>query len=336
MSAYKIIAKNKAATQQWELPFESATLERNLNNVHTASINVSYAYLSDYLGRQNTTPKDLFENAWINIYIYKDNNLIFGGFLCDVVYNKSSGSFTVQLGCKSWLAYFENRLYSGIITATDAGMIAWNALNSVNDIGITQGTITATKTRDRTYKYDDVCKIVVNLGSLQIQEGFEFDLSNLKVFTVVSRIGSDKPTIIFDDFNVIDYSLSVGLVGKLFNYGTVLGSGMDDNQLARTYDAGSAYQTNWYKQEALLQETDIPETVTLDDDIKKYVELRKNPIRTLTLKATVASPIFENYDVGDGVVINLPDISMAATKRIVKKTLTFGGTEENVNLEFLP
>ncbi len=329
------MAKNKANTSQWEIPYESGLIEWNLNNVHTAQLYVNFKYLSDYLSKQNTAVKDLFESGFLNINIYNGANLSFAGFLADVSYNKyAAGDFNVNLGVKSWLAYFENRLYSGSFTATDQGQIAWSAINAVNDIGLTQGTITATKNRDRTYKYDNVQKIVTHLSNNEILQGFEFDISNQKVFSAGSRIGIDRPTIIFDEHNIIEYTLDVGLVGKIFNKGYILGGGIGDTQIVRSYDAGNSYVNNWYRLEGLIQDVNVEETVNLDDKVQNFITQMKDPVRKLKIKAEVNSPLISLYSVGDGVRVVLPDVSINEIKRIEKKSVYFGA-EEYVTLEFM-
>lgn len=334
MLAYKVIAKNKALDQQWELPFERGMVEWNLNDVGVASLTVSQKYLAGYLSKQGITLKDLFESGWLNNYIYYGDDQIFAGFFSNVVYSKIESSFTVELGIKSWLAYFENQLYSGSFSNTDAGNIAWQCIDAVNDIGIIQGTITATKNRDRTYDDDDVAKIIKHLSNNEILDGFEFEIGNNKILTVASRIGSDKPAVVFDEHNIIEFYLQVGLVGQVFNYGKILGAGIGDTQLSRTYDAGQSYVDSWYRLKKLFQAVNVVEAATLDDKVKKYIEDSKNPVRLLSLKVDNSSPLFTEYSVGDGVRINLPEVGIDEIKRIKKKILTFG-SEEFVELQFL-
>lgn len=332
MQQFRIVATNKDETNQYELPVSGGQITWALNSVNVANLTVDLKYLQDYLALQNTTAKNLFENGWLNIYIYYGTTLIFAGFLSDVTYSQSEQGGSISLTVKSWLAYFENRFYTAVITGTDAGDIAWGAINSVNDISITQGTINATKDRDRTYRYDDVAKIVQSLSANNLANGFDFEITNEKVFNVYTALGSAKPYIIFDDYKVISYNLEVGLVGSIFNRGIILGSGDGDLQLIRTYNAGTTpYEDNWYIHQLLISDTTILETDTLDDKIEQAVELSKLPLRKLTLQASAEN--FTDFSVGDTVAIKLPKAELDTTRRITKMALTFGDNNV-VDLEF--
>lgn len=333
MSQYRIILKNKAEIVQWELPYKSALLDWRLNSIHTGTIYVDFVFLRDYLAAQGVTPKNLFESGFTNVYIFREGTLIFAGFVSDVRYQKYTQAFTVEIGIKSWLGYFENRYHTAVYTGVDQGDIAWAAIDATNDIGITEGTITATKNRNRTYSNDDVAKIVVQLNKEAIIDGYYFDISNQKVFTAGPTIGSDRENIIFDEGNIYDFTVGVKLVGGVFTDGIILGGGVGEDQIVRTYDAGSTYEDAWYKQEALINDINVEDTGVLDDKIEQFVELRKNPIRVLTFKTQVDQPLVTLYNVGDRVRVRLPEAEIDELKRIKKKTL-FIGESEYVQLEF--
>lgn len=332
MSAYKIIFKNKALSQQWEIPYESGVVAWNLDSVHTFQITVNLVYLRDYLATQNNTIQGLFETSFLNVYLYKDGVLIFAGFVADVQYKTSGANITAQVNCKSWLGYFENRFYSGAFSATDAGDIAWGLINAVNDISITKGTVTATKNRDRTYVYDEVAKSVIALSILNLSSGLDFDITNQKVFTAVPRLGADYANIIFDVEEIIDYTVNVGLVGTVINKGYIMGGGIGDDQIVRDYSLGSSYTDNWYRLEGKTQDVNVEDTDVLDDKVTQLVELRKNPYRLIKIRVT--TKFFDSYGHGDGVTVKIPDLSINDIFRVKKKTLNFGN-DEFVDLEFI-
>lgn len=332
MSAYKVIVKNKAGTSQWELPFENGQVVWNLNNIHTCSLVVDMVYLRDYLVAQSSTLKTLFETGWLNFYLYKDNVLLFAGYIASVTYSVSGGRAQVRIDVKSWLGYFASRFYTGDFSATDAGDIAWGLINAVNDISITKGTVTATKTRDRSYKNDEVAKSVIGLSYLNLDSGFDFDISNAKVFTAVPRLGSDFANIVFDEADILSYSIPVGLVGTVINKGIIFGGGIGDSQVIRTYTLGAPYTTNWFTLEGKTQSVNVEDTTVLDDAVTQLVELRKNPVRTIKLKVT--NKFVDDYNVGDGIKIKIPDLTIDDILRVKKKTLNFGD-EDTIDLEFL-
>lgn len=332
MSAYKIIAKNIGETAQYEIPFQTGTITWNLNNVHTASINVNFKYLKDYLEIQGVTLQQFFENTLMSFYIYKDNILFWAGILSNVRYSKNSGNQSITIDLKSWLAYFQNRFYSGTFSNVDQGDIGWSCINSVNDISITKGIVTATKNRDRTYFYDDVYKIVTGLSSFNINDGMDFDITNEKVYTALPRLGSDRNNIIFDEYEIINYNLQVGLLGTIINKAYIFGGGIGDSQVIRNYSVTTPYISNWHILEGKTQEINVEDTGVLDDKVTALVEQKKLPYRVLKIRVT--DKFINDYSHGDGVIVNIPDISVSGIYRIKKKTVYFGDKDE-VDLEFI-
>ena len=335
MSQYKVLIKNKDNTTQWEMPFQSGMIEETHNSIDTATLYVDYPSLKRYLAKQNITPQELFEGGFMNVYIYRDNVLKFGGFIADVGYQKYEKDFNVVLGIKSWLAYFENIYYTGTFNNTDQGLIAWDAISASNDVGLTLGSISPTKTRgEKTYDHDDVAKIVLNWTSDKTEEGYEIDVSPSKVITIAGQIGTERIKLRLEDgFNIVEYSLQVGLVGKVFNKGYIRGGKNGDDQIIRTFETESSYVDAWHTQEDLIQETNVEDTGILDDRIIKHIEQRKNPVRILSLKLTANNPSVTEYSKGDWVKVILPDVGINEMKRIHKKSIYFGDGE-TVSLEF--
>ncbi len=334
MSQYKVYVKNKALSSTWILPVNSGLIDYRLNNVHSGTVYIGLRYLIDYLAKQGTNPKELFESGFMNMYIEQDDALIFAGYISDVRYKKYAQAANCEVGFKSWLGYFENRYYSGSFTTTDQGTIAWTALNAVNDIGITAGTIDTTTSHTKTFNEDDVAKIVKNFSKDNIADGFDFDISHAKVLTIKDHIGVSRPEVQFvDGRNIKDADCSVKLVGSVFTDGKILGGGIGEDQIVRTYDAGAGYETAWHKQEALINDVNVENTAILDGKIQKYVEKHKSPIRVVSFKTLVSNPSFQSYAVGDDVKVKIPDYSIDDMLRVRKKTLYFG-QDEYVNLEF--
>jgi hypothetical protein len=338
MRVSKITATSKGSSTPYKLPFKSGTIEWNLNDVNTMTLNIDGVYLRDYLKEQGTTIVSLFEGNFVTIRVYDENDTLkFAGYVDDLNYKRSTTVFTIVLKINSWLGYFERRIYNGTFsTATDAGSIAWTIINSVNDIGITQGTIETTKSRVRTYNDNwTAYKAVTHLSSSQILEGFEFDISNDKVFTVKSQLGTTRDNIVFNEKSIISWNVNVPLVGDLVNYGTIIGAGYEDDRLVRTYDAGTTYSNNWYKLEEVVSDINVSEVDTLDDKIEDYVTKRRSPVRTLTLDAKTDIPDVDEYVVGDYVIVDIPDAGFdKVSKRILQKKLSFSDSDNKVSLKF--
>lgn len=89
----------------------------------------------------------------------------------------------------------------------------------------------------------------------------------------------------------------------------------------------------WYTQQALVNDINTDSSTNLDDKIEQYVESRSVPNRKLVLKSSVENPSPLDFDVGDRVMIDLPDAEISELRRLRKKTL-YIGDNDYMSLEF--
>ena len=322
-----------------ELPMEGLGITFELNNIPKAQIRVNYHIFKDWMTRQNIAVNDVLSSGFRWVKITRNNTVIFKGILTEASIQKYVMDINVFLTFRGWLAYFEKRYITKTYTNTDAGQIAWNMISTAQsetygNIGITQGTIQTTVSRDRTYKDDDIAKNIIHLTNFEIINGFEFEITNDKVLTVKSRIGTDKPYIVFDRANIkswqIDYKLSLLLTNKVIAYG----EGMGDAQLKVIREASNTYKDKWYLLEDIYNNISVKEQATLEAQADNYIDKNKDASKVFNIKVITNNIDLNDYNVGDGVKVEIEDI-INGIYRIKTKEIYVNEGSEEIRLEFL-
>lgn len=322
-----------------ELPFESLTITFILNGIWTADIRVNYLVLQKWAEKQGTTVSDILTQGFRSVDIQRNATSIFKGILSDASIDKFEQDSNINLSFRGWLSYFEKRFVTKDYATTDAGAIGWDLIataqaETYGDIGVTMGIIEATVDRDRSYSNQKVADALIGLSNSQIINGYEFEISNNKIFTVMARLGSDKPQIVFDETNIKSYSLSYLLGLELTNQAITLGEGLGDAQLTATRDAATAYKSAWYLLQDIISFVSVKELATLEAHGDQY--LADN--QTLKVKPAITVIItnidIDEYDVGDEVKVEIEGL-VDALYRISKKVINVSNTDETVSLEFL-
>jgi len=204
---------DKAGAFVAELPADTLNVVRKQNEIWTASINIDYALLQKKLIAQSTTVDNVLRSGLRTVKIVRDGVTIFKGILNEPTISYSDTAVNVTLPFKSWLAYFQKRFTSNVYSNTDAGAIAWGIINTAQgvtdgSIGVTMGTVAATKNRDRTFDRDEIANAIMKMSADNVKDGFDFEISNEKVFTVAARLGSDKPAIVFDNISILGANIA--------------------------------------------------------------------------------------------------------------------------------
>lgn len=322
-----------------ELPFESLTITFILNGVWTADARVNYLVLKKWAEKQGTTVSDILTQGFRSVNIQRNEITIFKGILSDASIDKFEQDSNISLSFRGWLAYFEKRFVTKDYATTDAGAIGWDLINTAQaeaygDIGVTMGTIEATVNRDRSYSNQKVADALIGLSNSQIINGYEFEISNDKVFTVKARMGSDKPAVVFDETNIKSYSLAYLLGLELTNQAIALGEGLGDAQLTSTRDALVAYKSVWYLLQDIISFVTVKEQATLDAHGDQYLADNQALKVQPSIVVIISNIDIDDYDVGDEVKVEIEDL-VDGLYRISKKTINVSNTDETVSLEFL-
>lgn len=239
--------------------------------------------------------------------IYRDDSLVWAG---EQVVNR--GSLTPNSNNKASITSHEfleqlAHRYTGAyrrFDGVDAGTIAWTLIDESQsltngDYGITEGTIEATKNRDRTYENKNILDAIIDLS--KVIEGFDFELTPEKVFDVYEQKGIDRTTT-----TVFEYGTNIQEVSVEENFGNPFNSTIvvgEDNRVERTNTtAASIYALR----QSLLNATGVTDDDSLDDKGDANNRKFKAPLLSVSFSQVPDTiPAFGSIALGDIVKIRV-------------------------------
>lgn len=274
---YRILVKDQDGNLVGEFSsFRSLKFSKRLNNYGEASFEVSV-----------TDPK---ASALVNlrvytVWIYRQENadsvLVWAGeqAMRDVTID-NAGNGWVTIHCYTWLEQLNSRYTAEYVEfdGVDAGQIAWSLIDTTQDdddgdFGITEGTIEATVNRVRHYYNQNVMEAIINLAN--VISGFDFEITDEKVFNVASVLGEDKTNSVVLKYgqNISSVRITEDFVTPI-NRAIVLGQATDEDTLQRIDTNDTILQGTYKLREFVLNEMDISESTTFVDKgealIRKY------------------------------------------------------------------
>jgi len=240
------------------------------------------------------------------VWIYRDITLVWAGEMVmrdGELDNQGGGKVTVY--CFDWLEKLKSRYTPALVTYAqiDAGQIFWNSINTSQletngDLNITLGTIEATVLRDRTYYNQNILELGVNLSN--VISGFDFEITNDRVFNVFSTIGENKTNdiVLQHGHNVITSRINEDFTNPV-NRAVVLGEADALNVLQRVDTNDLTSQALIGLREQVLTDTDISELATFT--AKGEALNRKYSTRLLKLDNDLLpnSPNITEFFLGD-------------------------------------
>ena len=252
------------------------------------------------------------------LYVYRNGSAVWGGELVyrrtDIATDRESAIVTAKgffdlLSKKVVGSAASPRVFSN----TDAGQIALTLINEAQtgtdaSFGITQGSIQTSVSRDRTYEYKTVKEAIEGLSSLNINNGFDFEIDANKQFSVFyRRKGQDKTDVVFEwGRNIISFGEVLDAT-DMANQVIMLGAGTGPEMITAIRNTQIAGVQSTYKiRQKTLSYKDVIETATLNDHGDKELTLRQvqNQIISLKTKGNV-EPAFGSYVVGDSVKVKI-------------------------------
>ncbi len=261
--------------------------------------------------------RDLFLLGNKELYIYRAGVLVWGGELCYSRVDLSAESEQIMVTAKGFFELLAKRFVGTsanprVFSNTDAGQIAWTIINESQtqtdgDFGITQGTIQTSKNRDRTYEYKNLKEAIEGLSSLNIKDGFDFEISPDKKFSVFyPRKGRDRNDIVFEwGVNILSFFETLDAT-DMANRVIVLGEGQGSEMKTSTRNAISTIQSAYKIREKLLMYKDVKEQATLDDHGDKELSVKQVQQQIIGLKTKGnLEPPFGAYTIGDSVRVRV-------------------------------
>lgn len=255
------------------------------------------------------------------LYIYRAGVLVWGGEL-------TSDDETIDDQTEIRTVYakgFANLLSKKIIgssaspdshTAEDAGSIVSGLITSsqsgINeDLGITNGVIQTSVNRTIDFQFETLLDIIEHLSSDTVDDGFEFDVDPLKVFSLwYPQRGTERDDIIVEYGKNFTKYTRQGDASDMANEIIIYGAGSGVTQAQETVD-DTGLQPQYGIRQATLAANSISDTTLLISIAQQYLNLIGQPYNTFTIDLHQGSdPALGTYGIGDSI------------RLIVKKGLT--------------
>jgi uncharacterized protein YbjQ (UPF0145 family) len=344
MKEFYLIIQNIDASMQWEIPYDNFSIVQEKNADRSAQFSFRRDMLQSILDKYSMTPYQLFKGSYREAYLYdEDDNLIYSGFVDEMQTNSGmEDSGTVSITSKGFFSLLHKRITSVLRTysAQDAGDIAWDLINytqglTYGALGITRGVHPATINRDRTYRFEYIDTAIEGLSNKNILNGFDFEITNEKVFNIFyPEKGDFRSNIIIEyGHNIDGYQITENGLTGLVNQAVVIGENFGDDIVSVTRDAENDYKAAYGLLQETVSEKDVQEAATLQDKGDKFLANWKFPRKTINVDLKFDSPLFTNYEVGDRIKVKIAQENVDEYYRVERRTLDDAG---KVNLTLYP
>jgi len=329
--------KNSDGSSIWDLPFESFTINEELNKGQTLEISFERTYIQKIADTYGVTPEFIFSGSYREIEIYDENaNKIFAGYIAEIQFNKGNVDFgSISVSAKGFFSLLEKRYTNTSLsyTNTDSSDIAWGLINytqglSYGNLGITRGADPTTKNRDRTdLRYKNIAEVIRKMSADEVKDGYDFEVDKNKVFNVYYPKGTQRDEIYLEsDFNINTYQISKTFIDGMINQAIVVGSGNDTfNQLVEIRNSANTYKSAFFLLQEVLNESDVSVATTLQDKGDKLLEIYQAPRYTISLTCRYDNPNWVNFEVGDSLKVVIGEYQINDFYRVRKRSVNSKG-----------
>jgi len=239
----------------------------------------------------------------------------------NVSYNDIGGDWDIE--CLSYFAHLQARFVNTLTqeTATDAGAIAWNLIDTAQsrtngDLAIDEGTIETTVNRDRTFEIganiaDKITDLTSVLNGFDFELRYNYDADNILTnlyFDVYANRGADRndlPTLKIGT-NVNQFQGTTQ--NDIINTVDAFGAGTGTSRITSS-DSNATSQVDYSRREQILTFQDISIQDTLDGKVD--VALREQQIERYHINVELkpeTTPFDGSYILGDRLNYDLKAI----------------------------
>lgn len=321
----------------WIVPFQSMTITETLNGGVTGSLSLNYLALERYASLFGITPDEIFASDYAEWKLYHDGVLFYAGIFN---HRTISGSKSQGTNYNLNLLGYEYLLKSRVTGNAgvwayiddDSADIAWDMINRTNtdaSTGITRGLHPATVNRDKTNRYDNILDSIISMSAAKKYNGYDWEVSNLKVFNTYYPKGETRENIILDDFNILSWTSNRDMTSNLANRVIVLGSGSEDSIITETVE-DVASQAIWGLQEITQSEKETSISANLIDKGNLALNNKKVPKDLVSIKVSDRLPAVTSYNVGDTLPVKIKAINFDKDLRIDRRTIQIERSGEAV------
>lgn len=172
------------------------------------------------------------------------------------------------------------------------------------DFGITEGTIEETMDRDRTYNNQNIAEAIINLTN--VLEGFDFEITDNKVFNAKTLIGEDKTESVILDYgsNVLSCRIAEDFSAPV-NRAIVLGEASDNTELLRIERNDLTSQSNIKLREDVSTEWNVSETETLNEKGDAILRKYSTPLLKIDIDILPNTPNITQFSLGDLIMVRI-------------------------------
>lgn len=310
---YRILVKDGYGNLIGEFEkFRALKFGKRLNNYGTASFEIP-------MNDPKVSDLILLRVYTVEIYEYRNetNVLVWAGeqAVREGNLNKDKNNWCT-IYCYTWLEQLKDRYTDAVRTfeATDQGLIAWTLIDETQsdgyygDFGIRLGTIEATVDRDREYFNQNIMEALINLSN--VISGFDFEITDAKIFNAKSVIGTDKSDDIIFEYGVNISSMKIveDFVNPV-NRAIVLGQSTDDlNNLVRIQRDNDSSQALYKLREITESAMTVTETQTMEDIGDSYLRKYAQALFKIDMELVMSTKFtMVNFGLGDVIRLIVKD-----------------------------
>ncbi len=320
---------NYQENKSWWLPMLSLKWTQDLHQGATGQIKVAYNNLKEIARENELTVKQLLNESLTKIVLYdeQNENKVFKGVITGQTLSGSSlGDLQLTLN------FADPRvLLNKILTGTNQSYSETNLEDMAeslidqaqqkNNLGITVVKKTLSNYQlDRTFKNERVWEAMMSLSSLKMQNGLEMSFDpDWKLELSWPNMGQVKNEVVFDAYNIVNFSSRLNLGGSLTNRVYIKGKNEQDSQVYQDNEA----QAIWGVAESYVSATDLSEETALRARAMAFLAENGTPFTTTQIDMTVLAndPDWQSYQVGDQVKLKIEELDLNQLWRVYKKTL---------------
>lgn len=327
MAYYRIVVRDQNLQEIGEFPiFRNLKFGKRLNN---------YGACEFQIPAKSVTETQLISLRKYSVWVYYilDGQQILkwaGEQAVDHAEFEANDNDWITLYSFTWMEQLKDRYTAQSVRydQIDAGEIGWQLINGA--FGITKGDIEPTQPRDRQYYTDQVLEKLIQLTN--VQNGFDCEVTDFKVFNASAHIGVDRSEEIVLEYGrsftrcKIDRNFSTPV-----NRGIVLGESIINPDSAETtlsrVDVDNAeLQAEFQLRESVYSDVDISEENTLQEKAEALIEKFGLPIIQIDAElAKKISTIHTRFALGDlvRIVISHGNYQIDSKFRVYEWEITY-------------
>lgn len=323
---YKILVKDQDGDTLGEFDrFRNLKIGKRLNN---------YGECSFQIPVNDPKAGQLVALRLYTIEVYRNELLLWAGEQAIRTGDlDSKGDNWATIICYDWLEQLNSRytVNEKEYAYQDGSDIAWDLINetqtdgSYGDLGIVQGTLEATTFREKTYTNQNVMEALISLANLE--NGFDFEINNSKVFNIFNHIGVDRSDTIFLEYGINVASMRITEdFSQPATRAIILGQTEEVGDAVRVEVNDAAQQAIYKLRESVMSQMEVSELATLEDTgdtlLRKYGE----PLLKVSMDIVRSTtPTIADFALGDiiRVIVKTGIYNLDEAFRVFEWTVTY-------------